>query len=72
VNTQVVFTLKGNPLNVWDLKRDIVYKNDEVYNLMRALDIEENIDHLRYDKVILATKVLKNPHGFFSRITSMK
>ena len=34
------FTLKGKPLNVWDLKRDIVYKNDEMYNLMRALDLE--------------------------------
>jgi topoisomerase-4 subunit B len=49
------FTLKGKPLIVWDLKRDIVYKNDEMYNLMRALDIEDNIERLRYDKVILAT-----------------
>jgi topoisomerase-4 subunit B len=40
---------------VWDLKRDIVYKNDEMYNLMRALDIEDNISNLRYEKVILAT-----------------
>jgi topoisomerase-4 subunit B len=55
VNLQAVFTLKGKPLNVWDLKRDIVYKNDEMYNLMRALDIEDNIEGLRYDKVILAT-----------------
>lgn len=55
VNTQAVFTLKGKPLNVWDLKRDIVYKNDEMYNLMRSLDIEDNIERLRYDKVILAT-----------------
>ena len=55
VNTQAVFTLKGKPLNVWDLKRDIVYKNDEMYNLMCALDIEDNIENLRYDKVILAT-----------------
>ncbi len=55
VNTQAVFTLKGKPLNVWDLKRDIVYKNDEMYNLMRALDIEDNVENLRYDKVILAT-----------------
>jgi topoisomerase IV subunit B len=47
--------LKGKPLNVWDLKRDIVYKNDEMYNLMRALDIEDNISNLRYEKVILAT-----------------
>jgi topoisomerase IV subunit B len=55
VNMQAVFTLKGKPLNVWDLKRDIVYKNDEMYNLMCALDIENNIDGLRYEKVILAT-----------------
>jgi topoisomerase IV subunit B len=55
VNTQAIFVLKGKPLNVWDLKRDIVYKNDEMYNLMRGLDIEDNIEHLRYEKVILAT-----------------
>ena len=55
VNNQAIFTLKGKPLNVWDLKRDIVYKNDEMYNLMRTLDIEESVQHLRYGKVILAT-----------------
>lgn len=55
VETQAVFTLKGKPLNVWDLKRDIVYKNDELYNLMCALDIEDNLDGLRYERVILAT-----------------
>jgi topoisomerase IV subunit B len=55
VNTQAIFVLKGKPLNVWDLKRDIVYKNDEMYNLMRALDIEDTIANLRYEKVILAT-----------------
>lgn len=55
VNTQAIFVLKGKPLNVWDLKRDIVYKNDEMYNLMRALDIEDSLENLRYDKVILAT-----------------
>ncbi|HZM04791.1 MAG TPA: toprim domain-containing protein [Candidatus Saccharimonadales bacterium] len=55
VNTQAIFVLKGKPLNVWDLKRDIVYKNDEMYNLMRSLDIEDNLDNLRYEKVILAT-----------------
>lgn len=55
VNTQAVFILKGKPLNVWDLKRDIVYKNDEMYNLMRSLDIEDSIEPLRYQKVILAT-----------------
>ena len=55
VNTQAIFVLKGKPLNVWDLKRDIVYKNDEMYNLMCSLDIEDNLEGLRYDKVILAT-----------------
>ncbi len=44
VNTQAIFVLKGKPLNVWDLKRDIVYKNDEMYNLMRSLDIEDNLE----------------------------
>jgi DNA gyrase subunit B/topoisomerase-4 subunit B len=55
VNNQAIFVLKGKPLNVWDLKRDIVYKNDEMYNLMRTLDIEDNLENLRYEKVILAT-----------------
>jgi topoisomerase IV subunit B len=55
VNTQAIFVLKGKPLNVWDLKRDIVYKNDEMYNLMCALDLEDRIENLRYEKVILAT-----------------
>src|SRR4051812_36541905 len=55
VNNQAIFVLKGKPLNVWDLKRDIVYKNDEMYNLMRTLDIEDTVNSLRYDKVILAT-----------------
>jgi len=55
VNTQAIFVLKGKPLNVWDLKRDIVYKNDEMYNLMCSLDIEDNLDGLRYEKVVLAT-----------------
>jgi DNA gyrase subunit B/topoisomerase-4 subunit B len=55
VETQAIFVLKGKPLNVWDLKRDIVYKNDEMYNLMRSLDIEDNLEGLRYGKVILAT-----------------
>ncbi len=55
VNNQAVFTLKGKPLNVWDLKRDVMYKNDEMYNLMQSLNVEDNTEGLRYDKVILAT-----------------
>ena len=55
VNHQAVFVLKGKPLNVWDLKRDVMYKNDEMYNLMQALSVEDTTDSLRYEKVILAT-----------------
>ena len=55
VNNQAVFVLKGKPLNVWDLKRDVMYKNDEMYNLMQALQVEDTTESLRYDKVILAT-----------------
>lgn len=54
-NTQAIFTLKGKPLNVAELKRDAIYKNEELYNLMQALRIEESVDSLRYHKVVLAT-----------------
>jgi DNA gyrase/topoisomerase IV subunit B len=53
--TQAVFSLKGKPMNVLGQKLAILYKNEEMYSLMRALDIEESIADLRYDKVILAT-----------------
>jgi DNA gyrase subunit B/topoisomerase-4 subunit B len=55
VNNQAVFVLKGKPLNVWDLKRDVMYRNDEMYNLMQALSVEDSTESLRYEKVILAT-----------------
>ena len=55
VNTQAIFTLKGKPLNVCEQKREAVYKNEELYNLMRALNIEDSVELLRYNKVILAT-----------------
>ncbi len=55
VATQAIFTLKGKPLNVCDCRRDQLYKNVEIYNLMCSLDIEQNVDNLRYQKVILAT-----------------
>src|SRR5688572_26218898 len=55
VNNQAVFVLKGKPLNVWDLKRDVMYRNDEMYNLMQALNVEDNTEGVRYEKVILAT-----------------
>ena len=55
VANQAIFVLKGKPMNACDKSRSEIYKNDELYNLMRALDIEENIDDLRYNKVVLAT-----------------
>lgn len=53
--TQAVFSLRGKPLNVHGMKLDQLYKNEEMYNLMSALNIEDDISNLRYNKVILAT-----------------
>ena len=55
VYTQAIFSLKGKPLNCHGLKRDAIYKNEELYNIMRALGIEEGIDGLRYSRVVIAT-----------------
>jgi topoisomerase-4 subunit B len=55
VNCQAIFTMRGKPLNVCDLQRDVMYKNEELYNLMRSLDIEDTPEHVRYRKIILAT-----------------
>jgi topoisomerase IV subunit B len=53
--TQAVFSLRGKPLNVHGMKLDQLYKNEELFHLMSALNIESGIEHLRYNKVILAT-----------------
>jgi len=53
--TQAVFSLRGKPLNVFGMKLDQLYKNEEMFNLMNALNIEDEITSLRYNKVILAT-----------------
>ncbi len=53
--TQAVFSLKGKPMNVFGQRLDLLYKNDEMYALMRALDVEDSMASLRFDKVILAT-----------------
>ena len=53
--TQAVFSLRGKPLNVHGMKMDQLYKNEEMYNLMSALNIEDDLANLRYNKVILAT-----------------
>ncbi len=55
VNTQAVFSLKGKPLNSYGLTKKIVYENEEFNLLQAALNIEESIDDLRYNKVIIAT-----------------
>jgi topoisomerase-4 subunit B len=55
VDTQAVFSLRGKPLNCHGLQRDAIYKNEELYNLMRALGIEDGIDGLRYARVVIAT-----------------
>lgn len=52
---QAVFSLRGKPLNVHGMKLDQLYKNEEMYNLMSALNIEDDIANLRYNKVVLAT-----------------
>ncbi len=52
---QAVFSLKGKPMNVFGQRLDLLYKNDEMYSLMRALNVEDSIADLRFDKVILAT-----------------
>lgn len=55
VYTQAIFSLKGKPLNCYDTKRDALYKNEELYNIMRALGIENDIEGLRYHKIVIAT-----------------
>jgi topoisomerase-4 subunit B len=55
VYTQAIFALKGKPLNCHGMNRDAIYKNEELYNLMRALGIEDGIDGLRYNQVVIAT-----------------
>ena len=55
VNTQAVFSLRGKPLNTYGLTKKVVYENEEFNLLQAALDIEEGMDTLRYNKVIVAT-----------------
>ena len=55
VNTQAVFSLRGKPLNSFGLTKKVVYENEEFNLLQAALDIEEGLDTLRYNKVIVAT-----------------
>ena len=55
VNTQAVFSLRGKPLNSFGLTKKVVYENEEFNLLQAALNIEDGLDNLRYNKVIVAT-----------------
>ncbi|MDR1594521.1 MAG: type IIA DNA topoisomerase subunit B [Prevotellaceae bacterium] len=55
VNTQAVFSLRGKPKNTYGISKSIVYKNEEFNLLQAALNIEEDLDNLRYNKVVIAT-----------------
>ena len=52
---QAVFFLRGKPLNTCSLNKDVLYRNEEFFNLIKTLDIEESLEHLRYGKIIFAT-----------------
>ena len=55
VNTQAVFSLRGKPLNCFGLTKKVVYENEEFNLLQAALNIEEDMDNLRYNKIVVAT-----------------
>ncbi|MEE2605425.1 MAG: DNA topoisomerase IV subunit B [Bacteroidota bacterium] len=55
VNTQAVFSLRGKPLNSYSMTKKIVYENEEFNLLQAALNIEEGLERLRYNKIVIAT-----------------
>ena len=55
VATQAVFSLRGKPLNCYGLTKKVVYENEEFNLIQAALDIEDDLDDLRYNKVVIAT-----------------
>jgi topoisomerase IV subunit B len=55
VQTQAVFALKGKPLNTFGLTKKVIYENEEFHLLQSALNIEEGLDGLRYNKIVIAT-----------------
>jgi topoisomerase IV subunit B len=55
VNTQAVFSLKGKPLNTYGLTKKIVYENEEFNLIQAALDIEDDMENLRYNNIVVAT-----------------
>ena len=55
VQTQAVFALKGKPLNTYGLSKKVIYENEEFHLLQSALNIEDGLDGLRYNKIVVAT-----------------
>ncbi len=55
VNTQAVFSLRGKPLNTYGLTKKVVYENEEFNLIQAALDIEDDMDDLRYNNIVIAT-----------------
>jgi topoisomerase-4 subunit B len=55
VNTQAVFSLRGKPLNCYGLTKKVVYENEEFNLIQAALDIEDDMDNLRYNNIVIAT-----------------
>ncbi len=55
VQTQAVFALKGKPLNTYGLTKKVIYENEEFHLLQSALNIEDGLDGLRYNKIVIAT-----------------
>ncbi len=55
VQTQAVFALKGKPLNTFGLSKKVIYENEEFHLLQSALNVEEGLDGLRYNKIVIAT-----------------
>jgi topoisomerase IV subunit B len=55
VYTQAIFSLRGKPQNVYGKKRADIYRNEELYNMMMALGIENDIENLRYGRIVIAT-----------------
>ena len=52
---QAVFFLRGKPLNTCSLNKDVLYRNEEFFNLIKTLDIAESLEHMRYGKIIFAS-----------------
>ncbi|MDX9800750.1 MAG: DNA topoisomerase IV subunit B [Spirochaetia bacterium] len=55
VYTQAIFSLRGKPLNMYGKKKTEIYKNEELYNMMMALGIENDVEELRYARIVIAT-----------------